>query len=83
MSLTKSIVQLYAYNNDVLNYNKKNSKKNPVYKVRKVFGEISIAKYFKEEEITVKTKEPTVIVRTDNQIPQLKMSAKQCCGGKS
>lgn len=59
----------YAYNNDVLNGKKKNSRKNPVYKVSESLEQVT-AKYFKEEEISVKTKEPTVIVRTDNQIPQ-------------
>lgn len=58
----------YAYNNDVLN-GKKKSKKNPVYKVSESLEQVT-AKYFKEEEISVKTKEPTVIVRTDNKIPQ-------------
>ena len=59
----------YAYNNDVLNGKKKNSRKNPVYKVSESLEQVT-AKYFKEEEISVKTKEPTVIVRTDNEIPQ-------------
>ena len=59
----------YAYNNDVLNGNKKNSRKNPVYKVSESLEQVT-AKYLKEEEISVKTKEPTVIVRTDNQIPK-------------
>ena len=48
---------------------KKSSKKNPVYKVSESLEQVT-AKYFKEEEISVKTKEPTVIVRTDNKIPQ-------------
>ena len=59
----------YAYNNDVLNGQKESSRKNPVYKVSESLEQVT-AKYFKEEEISVKTKEPTVIVRTDNQIPQ-------------
>tara|TARA_A100001037_G_scaffold63293_1_gene55363 strand:+ start:69894 stop:70355 length:462 start_codon:yes stop_codon:yes gene_type:complete len=59
----------YAYNNDVLNGNKKSSKKNPVYKVSESLEQVT-AKYFTEQEISVKTKEPTVIVRTDNEIPQ-------------
>ena len=44
-------------------------RKNPVYKVSESLEQVT-AKYFKEEEISVKTKEPTVIVRTDNQIPK-------------
>ena len=44
-------------------------RKNPVYKVSESLEQVT-AKYFKEEEISVKTKEPTVIVRTDNKIPQ-------------
>ena len=59
----------YSYNNDVLNGKKKNSRKNPVYKVSEVLEQVT-AKYFTEEEISVKTKEPTVIVRTDNKVPQ-------------
>ena len=59
----------YAYNNDVLNGKKKNSRKNPVYKVSESLEQVT-AKYFKEEEISVKPKNPTVIVRTDNKIPQ-------------
>ena len=59
----------YAYNNDVLNGNKKSSKKNPVYKVSESLEQVT-AKYFTEQEISVKTKEPTVIVRTDNEIPK-------------
>ena len=59
----------YSYNNDVLNGKKKSSRKNPVYKVSEVLEQVT-AKYFTEEEISVKTKEPTVIVRTDNKVPQ-------------
>jgi|TARA_B110000495_G_scaffold49432_1_gene41369 hypothetical protein len=59
----------YAYNNDILSGQTKSSKKNPVYKVSESLEQVS-AKYFKEEEISVKTKEPTVIVRTDNAIPK-------------
>ena len=58
----------YAYNNDVLN-GKKTSTKNPVYKVSESLEQVT-AKYFTEQEISVKTKEPTVIVRTDNEIPK-------------
>ena len=59
----------YEYNNDVLNGNKKSSKKNPVYKISESLEQVT-AKYFTDEEISVKTKEPTVIVRTDNEIPK-------------
>ena len=59
----------YAYNNDVLNGKKKNSRKGAVYKVNESLEQVT-AKYFKEEEISVKTKEPTVIVRTNIKIPQ-------------
>ena len=48
----------YAYNNDVLNGKQKSSKKNPVYKVSESLEQVT-AKYFKEEEISVKTKEPS------------------------
>jgi hypothetical protein len=60
----------YSYNNDVLNGKKKSSRKNPVYKVSEVLEQVT-AKYFNEEEISVKTKEPTIIVRTDNKVPQV------------
>ena len=59
----------YEYNNDVLNGNKKSSKKNPVYKISESLERVQ-AKYFADEDISIKTKEPTVIVRTDNEIPQ-------------
>ncbi len=59
----------YEYNNDVLNGSKKSSKKNPVYKISESLEQVT-AKYFTDEEISVKTKEPTVIVRTDNEIPK-------------
>ena len=59
----------YEYNNDVLNGNKKSSKKNPVYKISESLEQVT-AKYFADEDISVKTKEPTVIVRTDNEIPK-------------
>ena len=59
----------YAYNNDILNGKKKSSTKNPVYKVSESLEQVT-AKYFTEQEISVKTKEPTVIVRTDNEIPK-------------
>ena len=59
----------YEYNNDVLNGNKKSSKKNPVYKISESLERVQ-SKYFADEDISVKTKEPTIIVRTDNEIPQ-------------
>ena len=59
----------YEYNNDVLNGNKKSPKKNPVYKISESLEQVT-AKYFADEDISVKTKEPTVIVRTDNEIPK-------------
>jgi hypothetical protein len=59
----------YEYNNDVLNGNKKSSTKNPVYKISESLERVQ-AKYFADEDITIKTKEPTIIVRTDNEIPQ-------------
>ena len=59
----------YEYNNDVINGNKKSSKKNPVYKISESLERVQ-SKYFADEDISVKTKEPTIIVRTDNEIPQ-------------
>ena len=62
----------YAYNNDVLNG--KRSLQKIVYKVSESLEQVT-AKYFKEEEISVKTKEPKLLYEQIIKSTELIMSA--------
>jgi len=60
-----------SYNIELKESPKKKSRRKPVEKILEAISAVQ-AKFFKNEGIVIKTKEPVIVVTTDNEIPKVK-----------